>query len=126
MGSSGSGRLTDYPGSQSKGTGNEVGSGASGGDRCGRAFSCILEEVELCSYFLKHKSAPPTNTILSIIHQRRLFAVDANGESVGALPTKFNYIADCIVAGFTYKGRVVTSSSTPFTFISVDFAPGEP
>lgn len=124
MGSTGSGSFSDYPGSgpkkQDQGAG---GGGASGGDRCDRAFSCSLEEVERCDYFSAHGDVPPIGTELSIQHRGRLFAVDSAGLTVGALPTRFNYLADCLKAGFTYQGRVVTSASVPVASVSVDFAP---
>lgn len=124
MGSTGSGSFSDYPGSRPKEGGQGVGGGgASGDDRCTRAFSCGLEEVDLCEYFSAHRDVPPAHTVLSIELRGRLLAVDTDGRSVGALPTKFNYLADCIAAGFTYEGRVNNSVSVPMASVSVDFAP---
>lgn len=124
MGSTGSGNFSDYPGSRPKnGTQGAGGGGASGEDRCGRAFSCTLEEVEQCEYFDANGAVPPVGTVLSIEQRGRLFAIDASGLSVGALPTGFNYLADCIAAGFTYDGRVNASASKPVASVSVDFAP---
>lgn len=123
MGSSGSGSFTDYSGSRPKGGMGEGGGGASGDDRCGRAFACTLEEVELCEYFLANGGVPAVGTALSIEQRGRLFAVDGNGLSVGALPTRLNYLADCIAAGFTYLGRVTASASTPVATVSADFLP---
>lgn len=124
MGSTGSGSFSDYPGSRPKEGGQgDGGGGASGDDRCTRAFSCALEEVEQCDYFAANGGVPPVNTALSIVLRSRLFAVDASNQSVGALPTGFNYLADCMAAGFVYEGRVLASASTPVASISVDFAP---
>lgn len=124
MGSTGSGSFSDYPGSRPKGGDQGAGGGgASGDDRCARAFSCALEEVEHCDYFSANGDVPPTNTALSIEQRGRLFAVDASGQTVGALPTRLNYLADCIAAGFTYEGRVNTSASAPAASVNVDFAP---
>lgn len=124
MGSTGSGSFSDYPGSRPKeGDQGSGGGGASGEDRCARAFSCDLEEIEQCDYFSARGVVPPVNTPLSVEQRGRLFAVDAGGQTVGALPTKFNYLADCIAAGFAYEGRVNSSASTPMATVSVDFAP---
>jgi len=127
MGSTGSGSFSDYPGSRPKEGGEGTGGGgASGEDRCARAFSCALEEVEQCDYFSANGGVPPTNTALTIEQRGRLFAVDASGQTVGALPTRFNYLADCMVAGFTYEGRVISSASAPVASVNVDFAPRTP
>ncbi|KRS15793.1 hypothetical protein RIdsm_01004 [Roseovarius indicus] len=127
MGSTGSGSFSDYPGSRPKEGGEGAGSGgASGEDRCARAFSCVLEEVEQCDYFAASGGVPPANTALTIEHSGRLFAVDASGQTVGALPTSLNYLADCMAEGFTYEGRVNSSASAPVASVSVDFAPRTP
>lgn len=121
MGSTGSGRLSDYPGSRGSSDGD--GGGASGEDRCERAFACRLEEIEQCEYFDQTGDVPAENTALFVEQRGRLFAVNAGGQSVGALPVRFNYLAECMAAGFTYEGRVQASSSSPVASINVDFAP---
>lgn len=127
MGSTGSGRLSDYPGSSSSedkgGSGN---GGASGGDRCNKAFTCTLEEVEQCDYYSTKQDVPPEDTSVSVELRGRLFAIDENGLSVGALPTGLNYLADCLSAGFSYEGRVTSSASNPVASVSVDFVPAQP
>jgi hypothetical protein len=124
MGSTGSGSFSDYPGSRPKdGAQGGGGGGASGDDRCARAFSSPLEEVEHCDYFSANGDVPPANTTLSIEQRGRLFAVDASGQTVGALPVGFNYLADCMAAGFAYEGRINASASAPIAFVSADFAP---
>lgn len=124
MGSTGSGSFSDYPGSRPKGGG--AGGGASGDDRCARGFACALEEVEQCDYFTANGDVPPAGTALSIELRGRLFAVAENGQSVGALPTRLNYLADCMGAGFSYAGRVTTSASSPVASVNADFAPNLP
>ena len=127
MGSTGSGSFSDYPGSRpNEGGEGAGGGGASGEDRCARAFSCALEEVEQCDYFTASGGVPPANTALTIEQRGRLFAVDSSGQTVGALPTSFNYLADCMAAGFTYEGRVNFSASAPVASVNVDFAPRTP
>lgn len=127
MGSTGSGSFSDYPGSRPKEGGEGAGGGSSSGeDRCARAFSCALEEVEQCDYLVASGGVPPENTPLTVELRGRLFAVDASGQAVGALPTNLNFLADCMAAGFTYEGRVNSSASAPVASVSVDFAPRMP
>lgn len=126
MGSTGSDRFSDYPGTGRSGGSDGAGGGASGEDRCIRAFACHLEEVEQCAYFANNQSVPPANTSLTLQLSGRLFAVDSNGIQIGALPTRFNYLADCLSDGFTYQGRVVASAASPVATVNVDFVPTQP
>ena len=120
MGSTGSGSFSDYSGSQNpKGSGGS--GGASGVDRCSKAFSCALQEVAQCDYLRTHGASPPVQAQLSLILNGRIFAVDASGTTVGALPTSYNYLAACLTAGFNYVGVVTTSTSSPLPSVSADF-----
>ena len=85
MGSTGSGRFSDYPGTGgagSSGAGGEGGEPASE-DRCTRAFSVTLQDVEHSDYYANTSSVPPAGTQLSIELRKRLVAVDASSTSVG-------------------------------------------
>ncbi|MEP7457517.1 hypothetical protein [Phyllobacterium sp. SB3] len=117
MGSTRSGRFTDYSGSRS----NDGTGGASGIDRCRQAFSCALEEVELCDYFVRHSTVPPVGTELVIAHRGRLFAATTQGLKVGALPTSYNYIAACMKDEISYVGVVTASGLLPVPYVSADF-----
>jgi hypothetical protein len=129
MGSSGSDRISDYPGSSSSGT-----SGGAGGandeavqDRCGRAFSVRLEDAEQSEYYRTHGTIPPRGTRVQVVRRKRLVAQTTDGESVGNLPTSFNYLASCLRDGWTYIGRVQSAAAGPPTAtISVDFAAAPP
>lgn len=124
MGSTGSGRFSDYSGTGGgKGDTGAGGGGASGEDRCNRAFACVLEEVEQCDYFTANQDVPPTNTTLTLELRGRLMAIDPDGLSVGALPTRLNYLADCLGAGFAYDGRVAAATSGSVASVNVDFGP---
>lgn len=101
MGSTGSGRLTDYPGDH----------GAD--DKCEKAFATHLEDVDLCDYFKAHKSVPPVGTVLEVALKKRVVAQTQSGEVVGNLPTRFNYLAGCLRQGFSYTGQVRDSNSSP-------------
>jgi hypothetical protein len=124
MGSSGSGRISDYPGSSSQEESNGDG-GSKGGkdDRCARAFNVILEDVEQSDYFKTHGSVPPVGAQLNIAQRKRLVAQTATGESVGNLPTSHNYLAACIKNGWTYEGTVQNSAMRrPVATVAADFA----
>ncbi len=120
MGSTGSGSFSDYSES-GKSEGGGSSGGASGADRCGQAFTCRLEEVAQCDYFVGNSTTPPTQTELNVILDGRLFAVDEAGQKVGALPTSFNYLATCLEEGFSYVGVVTSSTSTPIPSVTADF-----
>lgn len=127
MGSTGSGRFTDYSGAKMTGTtsgsGGGGGGGASGNDRCQQAFSCTLEEVAQCDYFVQTGAVPPTGSQLTLVLQGRLFAKADNDHKVGALPTSFNYLAACMESGVNYAGVVRVSSNARVPSVIVDFAP---
>ncbi|MCU7936044.1 MAG: hypothetical protein KZQ99_14370 [Candidatus Thiodiazotropha sp. (ex Dulcina madagascariensis)] len=123
MGSTGSGHFSDYSGSQNSGKSGGNSGGSSGTDRCHQAFSCVLEEVAQCDFFTANGTLPPAHTQVEIILNGRLFAVDANGVAIGALPTKFNYLAACIADGNNYVGVITKSPTSPVPSVSADFNP---
>lgn len=123
MGSTGSGRFSDYSGTKTVGTAGGGGGGASGADKCRQAFSSILQEVAQCDYYADTQTVPAPNSQLSILLDGRVFAVDSNGRKVGALPTSFNYLAACLASGVQYIGVVRASSIVPFPSVEADFSP---
>jgi hypothetical protein len=124
MGSTGSSRFSDYSGTRAPQTGSgSGGGGASGVDRCRQAFTCVLEEVAQCPFFAQSGAVPTPGSILNIELRGRVFAVDINGVSVGALPTAFNYLTNCLNDGINYVGVVRRSTATPVPTIEVDFTP---
>jgi hypothetical protein len=125
MGSSGPGKLTDYPGSSSSGKGGGAGGSNDEGaqDRCGKAFSARLEDVEQSEYYQNHGTMPPIGTTLTVAQRKRLVAQTTGGESIGNLPTSFNYLGACMKDGWSYVGTVRSvASGPPVAIISVDFA----
>ena len=131
MGSSGSGRISDYPGSSSSSAkaGESGGGGVVGGaeDRCAKAFSARLEDVEQSDYYRTHRSVPPLGIPLTLAQRKRIVAETTSGESVGNLPTSFNYLASCMKHGWTYVGKVQGAvSGPPVAAVSVDFAAIQP
>lgn len=131
MGSRGSGKISDYPGSSK---GRESGKGPKGGggsrspeDRCGRAFSSRLEDIEHSEYYAAHGVAPPVGTTLRIRLRKRLVAETTGGQSVGNIPTALNYLAGCLKEGWKYAGRVSSSNGgPPLASVNADFAPSAP
>src|SRR5437762_665883 len=124
MGSSGSGRISDYPGSSSprQTGGPEGGNGGPPEDRCARAFSARLEDIEQSDYYQAHRAIPPAGTQLNVVLRKRLVALTPGDESVGNLPTSLNYIASCLKAGWSYAGTVQSATiGPPSASISADF-----
>ena len=119
MGSTGSGRFSDYPGSESTSSGGEP----VDDDRCTRTFRVTLEDVEHSEYFTRTSVAPPLDTKLTIEHRKRIVAVDESGASVGNLPTSHNYLAECLASDFAYTGIVSESSDGPVATVAVYFVP---
>lgn len=115
MGSTGSGSFSDY----SRNTEDD--------NRCEKAFSVKLQDVEQFEYYKKHDDVPPIGTVLSIALGKRLIAKTPDGEAVGSLPTSFNYLAGCLAQGYVYSGSVRQSDAdTSPVLVGVDFAATSP
>ena len=127
MGSSGSGRFSDYPGTKAKetpGDGTGLTGGTSGQDKCLQAFQVLLEDVGNSDFYAHHRTVPTPGTQLTIVFdQRRIFAINANGDKIGALPTAFNYLVACLHSNVGYIGVVRSSAALPVPTVDVDFAP---
>ena len=119
MGSTGSGRFTDYTGVRDA-TGQT--GGESGTDKCELSFSCILEDVGQASSYSTHGSLPTIGTTVLIqLGQPRIVAVHSqSGLECGALPTQFNYLAACMNDGHSYVGIVTRVTTTPLPLIQLD------
>lgn len=124
MGSTGSSHFSDYSNTKSSPTGSGSGGGGSSGtDRCRQALTTVLEEVAQCPFFAQSGTVPGPGSVLNIELRGRVFAIDANGVSVGALPTAFNYLVNCLNDGILYIGVVRRSTVAPVPTIEVDFTP---
>jgi hypothetical protein len=86
-----------------------------------QAFSCALQEVAQCDFLKRNGGPPPVNTQLSLRLNGRIFAVDEQGTTVGALPTSHNYLAACIGSGIEYVGVVTSSGAFPLPSVTADF-----
>lgn len=122
MGSQGMDRLPNYPGKPS-GSAGGTGGGSDAEDRCSRAFSASLEEVERCSYFRKHGDVPPKGTNVSVRVDRRVSVIADDGEEIGYLPIHYNYLAQCMQDGYSYSGLVTSSIGSPVASVQVDIGP---
>lgn len=131
MGSTGTGRFSDYSGTPN---GRASGGGAGGGgssnpNNCENAIGDIeLEEVGRCPYFQTNNLVPIANSVVSLnqelVDGRLAILVDQSGLVIGYLPKRYNYLRACMTEGFSYAG-VVTSvvGSEDFPRIWVDLAP---
>ncbi len=116
MGSSGTGRLSDY----SDATRNpEGGGGASGQDKCQESITATLEDVARNQYFSEHNDVPAKGTPVQLIHKERLTVQTFSGEDLGYLPTKYNYIAGCLQKGNIYAGSVQASGNSAIPSVIV-------
>lgn len=127
MGSSGSGRFSDYPGTRAKevaGSGTGMEGGASGADKCQQAFHVLLDDVGNSDFYSQFNAVPAVGDQLGIIFdKKRVFAVDVNGVKIGALPTSYNYLVACLEDGVTYVGVVTSSAVSPVPTVAADFGP---
>ena len=124
MGTTGPGRFKDYSDPIDPNT-DAPSEGAVTPDPCGRAFSVQLEDVQHSDYYRKHSKVPSEGTPLYIEHRKRIVATVETGESVGSLPTRMNYLAECLKTGFEYHGVVKSATQSLFSTIHADFAPAE-
>lgn len=122
MGSSGTGRLTDYSGSNSKSSSSKTG-GSSGEDKCRKAFTTSLEEVESSAYFGDNSSPPPTGTEIEIVFKKPRLAAVAKGIVIGYLPTDKNYVKVCLENGYKFPGVVTSSRTKPVASTQITVSP---
>jgi hypothetical protein len=135
MGSTGSGRFTDYPGSSgetsAKARSTREGSGAGHGENQDRCLASIeetaLEEIERCSYFTSNEAVPPPGTDVEVLDKpvggRLAVAIAGTPEVVGYLPTRLNYLVSCLATGYNYPGEVTSSAESPVAVVRVQLHP---
>ena len=121
MGSTGTGNFSDYkkfPRAIKGVTGADDSE-----DKCALAFSTLIEDVDTCEYYSKKGTLPAIGTEVYIDFKVRLVAKSNDGLIIGYLPTKYNYLRNCIVKGFTYTGVVSVASSMSINTVVVDITP---
>lgn len=134
MGSTGTGRFSDYSGSSggsekpTKSSGNSKGTGDAG-NRCEKNLNVSLEEVATCTYYSNHGEVPPVNTDVDVISKlvggRIGVQTTTASELIGYLPTEYNYLRRCMEQGYSYSGKVRSSSLKPIPKISVSLKPAQ-
>ena len=115
MGSTGTGNFTDYPSSGGKHQKES--------NKCERAFTTGLEDVELNSYFEKNKTVPNAGVPVEIVLIERIVAISTDGLIFGNLPSSYNYLKVCMDQGYTYSGVISASSSSPLSVIDIAVTP---
>jgi hypothetical protein len=136
MGSSGSGSFSDYSSQPSKkspkkksnkGQGGGSGGGASGKDPCEQVLTGVaLDDVARSEYFVAHNSVCPKGSVVTVreqLFERRIAVELDSGEIIGLLPTQYNYLVACMKDGYSYRGVVTASSTTPYPRVLVDIRP---
>lgn len=121
MGSTGSGRLSDY--TRFRGAVKGVTGGEDLINKCDRAMATVLEDVETCDYYKKNGHVPAKGTYVKIALQTRLVAVDEKGDVIGHLPTEYNYLLECLNDGYQYEGEVSGSFETPVPSVYIAVTP---
>lgn len=121
MGSTGSGRLSDY--TRFKGAVKGVIGGEDLINKCDRAVATVLEDVETCDYFKKNGHVPTKGTYVKIDLKTRLVALDGNGEIIGHLPTEYHYLLECLNDGYLYEGEVSGSFDSPVPSVYIAVTP---
>lgn len=121
MGSTGSGRFSDYPGN-----GDAI-KGVTGGegfvDDCLRAVKTRLEDVGTSGYYQQLGNVPPVGTYVKVAFTGRVSAVDMNGVIIGNLPTEYNYLLRCLETGYQYEGEVILSNNSPIPSVQIAVTP---
>lgn len=92
---------------------------------CSQVFSTFLTDVN--TYVRKNDNVPQVGTLLLIkAENNQLVATDSLGNPIGCLPTRYTYLADCIDLGYSFTGKVIASSLTPFVSVIIDVTPHPP
>lgn len=136
MGSTGSSRFTDYPGSNaggdSKDSNAEGGSGSTAtgadSDDCRTPIDEFeLEDVERCAYFVAGRGVPPAGTdvhVRNALDGGRLTVATVGDDTViGYVPTRLNRLWRCVRSGYSYPGEVTGSSAAPLAGVTVQLTP---
>lgn len=130
MGSSGTGSFGNYKPENMKknetaGRGTGINGIVSGGEiECPTEIPMILlEDVQQSDYFVNHGTVPPSGaTVLlskNLYYGRLVVVLNDTKEIIGNLPTKYNYLINCLNSGKCYSGNIINSDIKPVPFIVV-------
>ena len=133
MGSTNTGRFSDYPKARPQESPSVASGGAGGGgqgsDPCADIFINheLLEEVARSAYFERTGDVPPVGTDVAVQSQlvagRLAVGVRADGEVIGLLSTRWNQLFACMQAGWRYEGEVVASVRERLPTVRVELRP---
>lgn len=121
MGSTGSGKLSDY--TRFRGAVKGVTGGEDLVDKCDRAVATVLEEVETCDYYKKRGNVPAKGTSVRIGLNTRIVAFDDNNDVIGYLPTEYHYLLECLAGGYQYEGEVSGAFESPVPSVYIAVTP---
>lgn len=127
-----SGRFHEYTPVENEATSPKAGGGEGGAqpgtDMCDRVIeSARLEEIERSQYHKKHSRVPRIEDLVRLrkgLEAGRLVIEHASTNlSVGYLPTRFNYLVQCLASGRKYNGKVTASTDSPSARIVIELSP---
>ena len=83
-----------------------------------------LEDVATSEYYITHQNVPSPGDVVeladSICNGRLVVFLSSTEEILGNLPTKHNYLINCIDRGMRYTGQVYSSGLSPLPYIVVN------
>lgn len=97
-------------------------------DVCDRVIeSARIEEVERTQYHKRHFKVPMPGDKVKLrnaLENGRLVIEHVESNlSIGYLPTRFNYLAQCLASGKKYGGKVTASANSPSARIVIELVP---
>jgi hypothetical protein len=85
-----------------------------------------IEDVAISEYFTKHNSLPAQHTSVRLKRAlefgRLVIETSESSETIGNLPTQYNYLLECIYRGKTYSGQVLASGVDPIPYVVVNLS----
>lgn len=121
MGSTGSGKLSDY--TRFRGAVKGLTGGEDLINKCERAVATVLEDVETCDYYKTNGKVPEIGTNVKIALKTRLVALDEKEDVIGYLPVEYSYLLECLNDGYQYEGKVSGSFDTPVPSVYIAVTP---
>lgn len=128
MGTSGSGSFSDYPsGKKGSSTTDSTGDGSGiNQNSCEKAIGEIdLEEVATLDYFKNHQNVPNIDDEVELSNKLdggRLVVL-CNNLKLGYLPAKYSYLLTCTKEGYSYRGTVIDTTTSPLVHVQIDLGP---
>ncbi len=126
MGTNGTNKFSDYPGTpDGSGEGKAGGAAGADGPLCERVLENVtLEEVGRCPYFERTGVVPaigtPVDVRATLVEGRIAVGTSDEQEVIGYLPTEYTYLRRCMEQGYAYGGEISSSSAKPIPTVRVD------